>query len=195
MRALWPHEPGRSRAEFAQAPERGARPRSASATDASPAPTPAQPEAERAAERTNEGAASSPARRTAPRRRSAKARAATSNGRARRARSQGRAEGPRARARVGQDAIERFRREARAVAALSHPNLVQLYDFGKSLDGRVFLAMELLDGETLDDVYAQRRMLASKTRSALADAGARKRSRPRTRRASCIAISSRRTCS
>jgi serine/threonine-protein kinase len=48
------------------------------------------------------------------------------------------------------DAIERFRAEARAVARLSHPNLVPLYDFGKSLDGRVFLAMELLQGETLD---------------------------------------------
>jgi serine/threonine-protein kinase len=48
------------------------------------------------------------------------------------------------------DAIERFRAEARAVAKLSHPNLVPLYDFGKSLDGRVFLAMELLVGETLD---------------------------------------------
>jgi len=48
------------------------------------------------------------------------------------------------------DAIERFRAEARSVAKLSHPNLVPLYDFGKSLDGRVFLAMELLSGETLD---------------------------------------------
>jgi serine/threonine-protein kinase len=48
------------------------------------------------------------------------------------------------------DAVERFRREARAIAKLSHPNLVQLHDFGKSLDGRVFLAMELLDGQTLD---------------------------------------------
>jgi serine/threonine-protein kinase len=48
------------------------------------------------------------------------------------------------------DAIDRFRREARAVARLSHPNLVQLYDFGRSLDGRVFLAMELLHGETVD---------------------------------------------
>ncbi|HWL89501.1 MAG TPA: serine/threonine-protein kinase, partial [Polyangiaceae bacterium] len=48
------------------------------------------------------------------------------------------------------DAIERFRREARAIAALSHPNLCLLYDFGRSLDGRVFLAMELLEGETLE---------------------------------------------
>lgn len=48
------------------------------------------------------------------------------------------------------DAVDRFRREARAVAKLSHPNLVQLHDFGKSIDGRVFLVMELLSGETLD---------------------------------------------
>jgi serine/threonine protein kinase len=48
------------------------------------------------------------------------------------------------------DAIDRFRREARAVANLSHKNLVALHDFGKSLDGRVFLAMELLTGETLE---------------------------------------------
>jgi eukaryotic-like serine/threonine-protein kinase len=51
------------------------------------------------------------------------------------------------------DAVDRFRREARAIASLSHPNLVRLHDFGRSLDGRVFLAMELLRGTTLD-VYA-----------------------------------------
>jgi serine/threonine-protein kinase len=49
------------------------------------------------------------------------------------------------------DSVERFRREARAIANLSHPNLVRLHDFGKSLDGRVFLCMELLEGETLDE--------------------------------------------
>ncbi|HXX69561.1 MAG TPA: serine/threonine-protein kinase, partial [Polyangiaceae bacterium] len=48
------------------------------------------------------------------------------------------------------ESFERFRREARAVARVAHPNLVQLYDFGRSLDGRAFLAMELCAGETLD---------------------------------------------
>jgi len=52
-------------------------------------------------------------------------------------------------------AVDRFRREARAVANLSHPNLVQLHDFGKSTDGRVFLVMELLSGKTLDALVQQ----------------------------------------
>ena len=46
--------------------------------------------------------------------------------------------------------VESFRREARAVAQLSHPNLVQILDFGRSRDDRMFLAMELLAGQTLD---------------------------------------------
>jgi serine/threonine-protein kinase len=55
------------------------------------------------------------------------------------------------------DAIDRFRREARTVARLSHPNLVQLYDFGRALDGRVFLAMELLRGRTVDEHLTEKR--------------------------------------
>ena len=46
------------------------------------------------------------------------------------------------------DALARFEREAKAVAALSHPNILAIFDFGK--DGEIaFAAMELLDGETL----------------------------------------------
>ena len=43
---------------------------------------------------------------------------------------------------------ERFDREARAVAALSHPNIVAIYDVGTH-DGAPYAAIELLEGETL----------------------------------------------
>lgn len=46
------------------------------------------------------------------------------------------------------EALKRFQREGRAVAALSHPNIVALFDIGDSPDGP-FVVTELLEGETL----------------------------------------------
>ncbi len=46
------------------------------------------------------------------------------------------------------DALARFEREAKAVAALSHPNILAIHDFGTQ-DGTAYVVTELLDGETL----------------------------------------------
>ena len=55
-------------------------------------------------------------------------------------------------------AVERFRREARAAAALAHPNAVTIYDFVEEM-GQYFLVMEYIHGPTLKQLIGQRRQL------------------------------------
>ena len=60
----------------------------------------------------------------------------------------------------------RFFREAQACARLSHPNIVTVYDMGED-DGRLFIVMELLEGEELRQLIARRQALALEDKLAI----------------------------
>jgi serine/threonine-protein kinase len=50
------------------------------------------------------------------------------------------------------DVVRRFQREARAATALSHPNIVSVYDLGQTTEGTLYIAMEFVDGPSLKSV-------------------------------------------
>jgi eukaryotic-like serine/threonine-protein kinase len=61
------------------------------------------------------------------------------------------------------EAIARFLREARAAASLQHPNVVAVFDVGEDA-GRVYLAMELVEGTTLREKLTEASSLAARVR-------------------------------
>ena len=77
------------------------------------------------------------------------------------------------------DQIERFRREARAVAQVSHPNVVAVIDAGED-GGRPYIVFEYVDGETLKQRIDRHGRPAARRGRRLRDRGrARARRRPR----------------
>ena len=90
------------------------------------------------------------------------------------------------------DALARFEREGRAIAALNHPNICTLFDVGTDA-GQPYLVMELLAGATLHEVLAAGplpigTLSITRSRSPM-------HSTLRTRAASFTATSNRPTCS
>jgi len=57
------------------------------------------------------------------------------------------------------EAMARFRREAKRLSSLQHPNIVEMYDFGHE-DDRAYLVMEYLAGELLSDHVARKKRLS-----------------------------------
>src|SRR5919107_260506 len=58
------------------------------------------------------------------------------------------------------EVAERFMREARTMARLRHPRAAMIFDAGRLTDGRPFIVMEYVEGETLADAIAREQTLA-----------------------------------
>ena len=58
------------------------------------------------------------------------------------------------------EVVQRFFQEAKAVTRIGHEHIVEIHDFGRTHDGRLYLAMELLEGETLDSVLLREKTLS-----------------------------------
>ncbi len=66
------------------------------------------------------------------------------------------------------DMLHRFFNEAKAATAIRHPGIVEVFDFGHHEDGRAYIVMEFLEGETLSHRIAARGRLAEREAAVLA---------------------------
>jgi len=57
-----------------------------------------------------------------------------------------------------EEMLQRFRNEARSAGVLNHPNIVTIYDAGEA-DGLFYMAMEVIEGETLQQLLSRSRVL------------------------------------
>jgi serine/threonine-protein kinase len=57
--------------------------------------------------------------------------------------------------RIGERSVARFEREVQQTSRLEHPNIVVIYDYGRTPDSQFYYAMEYLDGLTLDELVDQ----------------------------------------
>ncbi len=55
---------------------------------------------------------------------------------------------------LSDEMVQRFEREARAYAALQHPNIISIFDFGTDENSKPFLVMDFIEGTSLDEVIA-----------------------------------------
>jgi len=58
-----------------------------------------------------------------------------------------------------EDVVARFNREARSASRLDHPNIVKVFNFGDSGGGRLYLAMEYVQGTSLKELIAEKKRL------------------------------------
>ncbi len=64
--------------------------------------------------------------------------------------------------------VQRFFNEAKAATAIRHPGIIEVYDFGYSVDGRAYIVMELLDGEPLGARLRRRGRLTERETASIA---------------------------
>ena len=93
------------------------------------------------------------------------------------------------------DLVSRFRREARAMSHLTHPNTVKVLLYGELEDGSLYIVMEYLEGKNLNQMVRTEGPAAGRARAARSSSRSAARSKRRTAPASSTAISSPRTSS